>query len=102
MRDRCHDDDGEDLLVGLVLGGILGYALNSAQHDTGYDYDRYPQTSNAYPAASSYQYTDNSCLQEREYQTTVMVGGKEVDAYGTACLQPAGSWSRGPAQLVTY
>jgi surface antigen len=25
-----------------------------------------------------------------------------VDAYGTACLQPDGSWRRGPAQLVSY
>lgn len=40
-----------------------------------------------------------TCLQEREYQTRVIVGGNEVDAYGTACLQPDGSWSRGPATL---
>ncbi|NQV19795.1 MAG: hypothetical protein HQ511_00105, partial [Rhodospirillales bacterium] len=40
-----------------------------------------------------------SCLQEREYQTTVIVGGNEVNAYGTACLQPDGSWLRGPAKL---
>lgn len=40
-----------------------------------------------------------SCLQTREYQTTVIVGGQEVDAYGTACLQPDGAWSRGPAKL---
>jgi hypothetical protein len=42
----------------------------------------------------------SSCLQEREYQTTVIVGGREVEAYGTACLQPDGSWLRGPAKLV--
>jgi surface antigen len=28
----------------------------------------------------------------REYQTTVTVGGKTEDAYGTACRQPDGSW----------
>ena len=28
----------------------------------------------------------------REYQTTVTVGGKKQDAYGTACQQPDGSW----------
>jgi len=44
--------------------------------------------------------TGTSCLQEREYQTTVIVNGDEVDAYGTACLQPDGSWMRGPARLV--
>lgn len=29
----------------------------------------------------------------REYQTTVVVGGRERSAYGTACLQPDGSWA---------
>jgi surface antigen len=28
----------------------------------------------------------------REYQTTVTVGGKTEQAYGTACRQPDGSW----------
>lgn len=28
----------------------------------------------------------------REYQTTVTVGGKTEDAFGTACQQPDGSW----------
>ena len=28
----------------------------------------------------------------REYQTTVIVGGRSRDAYGRACLQPDGSW----------
>jgi hypothetical protein len=91
------DDNGEDLLIGLVVGGILGYALNSSQHDGGY-----PQTSTPPPASGSYQYSGNSCLQEREYQTTVIVGGKEVNAYGTACLQPDGSWSRSPARVANY
>lgn len=28
----------------------------------------------------------------REYQTTVTVGGRTESAFGTACLQPDGSW----------
>ncbi|MDH3738564.1 MAG: RT0821/Lpp0805 family surface protein [Alphaproteobacteria bacterium] len=28
----------------------------------------------------------------REYQTTVTVGGRQQEAYGTACQQPDGSW----------
>ena len=97
-----YDDDGDDLLIGLVVGGILGYAINSAQHhdDTGYDSNTYSH--NAYPATDTYRYSDSSCLQEREYQTKVIVGGRSVDAYGTACLQPDGSWSRGPAELASY
>lgn len=102
------DDDGEKLLLGLVVGGILGYAINGAQHANTYDYsDRYsPRTqTEAYPAqggAYGYEASAGTCLQEREYQTTVVVGGKNVPAYGTACLQPDGSWKREPAQLVSY
>ena len=32
------------------------------------------------------------CLQVREYQTEIVVGGRTVPAYGDACLQPDGSW----------
>jgi len=82
------DDDDEKLLIGLVVGGILGYALNESQSN---DADSYYQP-------NSYQGSSNStCLQEREYQTTVIVGGRAVDAYGAACLQPDGSWTRSPA-----
>lgn len=28
----------------------------------------------------------------REYQRKVTVGGRTVDSYGTACMQPDGSW----------
>jgi surface antigen len=28
----------------------------------------------------------------REYQSTVVVGGKQEQAYGTACRQADGSW----------
>jgi len=28
----------------------------------------------------------------REYQQTIVIGGKEEKAYGTACRQPDGSW----------
>jgi surface antigen len=34
----------------------------------------------------------------REYQSTVTVGGQPVPAYGTACMQPDGSWEMGPLQ----
>ncbi|MGD8325837.1 MAG: hypothetical protein PVF65_02880, partial [Sphingomonadales bacterium] len=42
----------------------------------------------------------NNCLQTREYQSVVIIGGQEQEAYGTACLQPDGSWLRGPAQIA--
>ena len=90
------DDDHEKLLIGLVIGGILGYALNEHQQGSVEQYGDYYQR-NAYQPNSS-----SSCLQEREYQTTVIVGGRPVDAYGTACLQPDGSWTRSHAQVTSY
>jgi surface antigen len=48
------------------------------------------------PAATS---NGPDCLQTREYQTTIIVGGKREAAYGTACLQPDGSWRQGPPIL---
>ena len=39
----------------------------------------------------------STCLMTREYQTQVVVGGNLVPGYGYACLQPDGSWYRGPA-----
>ncbi|MEM9287214.1 MAG: hypothetical protein AAGA36_02645 [Pseudomonadota bacterium] len=40
--------------------------------------------------------TQAQCLQRREYQTTVIIAGAPREAYGTACLQPDGSWLQGP------
>jgi hypothetical protein len=37
-------------------------------------------------------YTDPFGRYCREYQVTVMVGGMPRPGYGTACLQPDGSW----------
>lgn len=37
-------------------------------------------------------YNQNTGAYCREYQTTVTVGGKQEQAYGTACQQPDGSW----------
>ena len=40
--------------------------------------------------------------EQREYRSKIMVGGKQVEGYGTACLQPDGSWRYGPAQAESY
>ena len=37
-----------------------------------------------------------SCLEEREYQTKLTIDGQEVDAHGTACKLPDGSWRLNP------
>jgi hypothetical protein len=49
-----------------------------------------PPPAPAVPIAS--RQADPNCLQVREYQTEIVVGGKSVPAYGNACLQPDGSW----------
>lgn len=36
--------------------------------------------------------TSTSYRQCPEFQQTVTIGGKEEQTYGTACLQPDGSW----------
>jgi hypothetical protein len=60
--------------------------------------DAYYDNANYYQSAYTAPPPANSCVQTREYQTTINIGGRNVPAYGTACLQPDGSWSEGPAQ----
>lgn len=44
-------------------------------------------------AASVFPFSDARAGEYcREYNRQVMVGGRWVDAYGTACLRPDGSW----------
>ena len=33
-----YDDDHDDLLMGLLVGGVLGYAINGAQYRNNYNY----------------------------------------------------------------
>ena len=106
--------------LGLLFGTALGHHLSESRHhhyeyygsSTVYRSPRYVRRYYEYerPVAvyrevvrspQAVQPTSR-CLQEREYQTTVIVGGQEVEAYGTACLQPDGAWLRGPAKLADY
>jgi hypothetical protein len=100
------DNDGENLLIGLLVGGVVGYAIGDSRHDASPSV-YYPPASPApreihNTAQYAYEGGENACLQEREYQNKVVIGGKTVDAYGTACLQPDGSWRYGPAQLASF
>ncbi len=76
-------------------GGEYGYERRPAEP---YRYEPAPARSNVVNPLASAQ--DSSCLQTREYQMTVIIGGEEKDAYGTACLQPDGSWLQGPPTVV--
>ncbi len=122
-----HGNEGIALLSGLLIGGLVGYAISE---------DRYAYSSRAaypvyatpvYPArrveyveyvrepvrvvrsvpvepvvVESYRPAPEpaGCLQTREYTTTVTVDGREREAYGTRCLQANGTWLLGPAKLV--
>ena len=96
---RHNSDDDENLIYGLLVGGLFGYVIGNAQQDNHPAQQYVPAT----PPQPVYQYSEpaSTCLQEREYQMKVIVGGKEAQAYGTACLQPDGSWYRGPAKVVS-
>ena len=100
-----NNNSNDKLWIGLLGGGILGYALNNVVQNNTHDEVYYsqpvatpPENMGRYEAS----YADNTCLQEREYRSKIMVGGKQVDGYGTACLQPDGSWRYGTAQAEPY
>lgn len=100
------DNDGENLLIGLLVGGLVGYAIGDSRQEEApvvYYPPASPVSRQGY-TTTPYQYDggEGGCLQEREYQNKVIIGGKAVDAYGTACLQPDGSWRYGPAQLASF
>lgn len=109
-------------LLGFGLGMMLVSAANQPRRGYNSGYSRYDNSygspSYGYVArpAEPYRYApaparsnvvnplasaqNSSCLQTREYQMTIIIGGEEKDAYGTACLQPDGSWLQGPPTVV--
>ena len=93
-------------LAGAFLGNQIGQSLDKA--DQAYAEQATQQAHNAPigdtiawnnpDSGNSGTYTpvrdgyDGGGAYCREYQTTVTVGGKVEEAYGTACQQPDGSW----------
>lgn len=60
-----------------------------------------PQYSAAQPSQTVQEFpAGTTCLQTREYTTVITIGGEEQEAYGTACLQPDGSWIAGAPKIV--
>ncbi len=109
-KRRGHDDD---LLPFLVIGavGLTAAILANQAHAAAPSPQTAayvpppapaPQPASGYTWAPAPQASSTSCLMTREYQTKVTVGGRLVDAYGQACLQPDGAWLKGPAQPVPY
>ncbi len=109
---------GGDLFFGTMLGFTLGALLVAPPPPRPvYIYRDYPPT-RVYreeyvyipPARSIHRGSStaktgtllryDSCLQTREYTTTIVIEGRTVEAYGTKCLRPDRGWSYGPAQPV--
>lgn len=76
-------------------GSDYGYERRRAEP---YRYEPAPARTNVVNPLNST--ASSSCLQTREYQMVVIIGGEEKDAYGTACLQADGSWLQGPPTVV--
>lgn len=93
-------------LAGAYLGKEIGVSLDRADrqymvqssqtaletHPTGQTTTwTNPDSGNSgsFTPTRTYQSNNRYC---REYQQTVMIGGKKEEAYGTACRQPDGSW----------
>jgi hypothetical protein len=101
-RHRHHGhrhDHGIRPFIGLHFYPSLGQEVRSAPPPPAY-----PAQPSAYPvepAVVEQKVADagapSTCVMTREYQTEILVGGELVPAYGQACLQPDGSWYRGPA-----
>jgi len=94
-------------LAGAMVGQELGRSLDKAdqiamQQNAQYALEytptntttpwRNPDTGNGGQITPIETYQSASGEYCREYQQTVWVGGKEQQAYGTACRQPDGTW----------
>lgn len=100
-RHRDRDDDGAAVAVAAGVGLLLGAALMSqpqqayyappptvyAPSPSGY-YSQQPIE--AVPASDVYRTSSGQYC--REYQSTIRVGGRIEQGYGTACMSPDGTW----------
>lgn len=110
-----HVGSGKGTLVAVAIGTLAGaligqdvgrtldeadrmameqnaqYALEHAPTNTSTPW-RNPDSGNGGELTPVETYQAKSGQYCREYRQTVWVGGKEQQAYGTACRQPDGSW----------
>jgi hypothetical protein len=123
-RNRGDDDTGTAIGIGvgvvglaLLLGAISSGNKNKNRQplpehrdnrdgwyrgDANRDEDgnwRNPDGSTAF-GGNYTRFSSNDCLETREYQSRVTVGGRSREAYGTSCLMRNGQWVQGQPQLV--
>jgi hypothetical protein len=102
-RDRVDDHPREVHRSRTVLYGVnLGNRDRHHRHHRHHrdfrhvrpvHYVSYPQPVIVQPPVQTIVISQNGLGQCREYQSTVIVGNRKQQSYGTACLQPDGSWS---------
>jgi surface antigen len=97
---------GAGVLLGALVGSEIGASLDNADRAYAAQANQEalsapvgqriawnnPNSGNSgyiVPTRDGYSQSGRYC---REYQQTVVVGGKQQSAYGTACRQPDGSW----------
>tara|TARA_R110000868_G_scaffold100968_8_gene277968 strand:+ start:5991 stop:6536 length:546 start_codon:yes stop_codon:yes gene_type:complete len=115
--DNGRNDSGDALAAVAIIGGVIlgaaalsaasqpsyytpppqtvyapapsyGSGYNSGYGNSGYDYEQPPIQ--AVPSSEVYQAQSGQYC--REYQSQANIGGRMTYGYGTACLQPDGSW----------
>jgi surface antigen len=90
-------------VIGILVGGSIGERLDELDQacigqvlehgPTGRPVQwQNPDLGSTYSVKPVETFQDAGGRYCREYQTTVTVGGRKQDAYGTACRQPDGSW----------
>jgi len=97
---------GAGTLLGAFVGREIGSSLDKADHQYAEQASQRayaapigervvwnnPQSGNSgvvVPVRDGYTPSGSYC---REFQQTIMVGGRSEQAFGTACRQPDGSW----------
>jgi surface antigen len=91
---------GFPIVGGTLIGALIGNQIGQANETCAAQALEYaaPNTQVVWQSngaqymvdpVKTYQENGQTC---REYQTKVIIGGQQQDAYGTACRQPDGSW----------
>ncbi len=97
---------GAGVLLGALAGSEIGASLDNADRAYAAQANNQalaapigetvswnnPQSGNSGTIKATRDGYSSSGRYCREYQQTVVVGGKQQSAYGTACRQPDGSW----------
>jgi len=75
----------------IAMGQNAQYSLEHTRSNQTTRWDN-PDSGNSGTMTPTRTYQQTSGQYCREYRQTVVIGGREQDAYGTACRQPDGSW----------